>query len=545
MEMHFATIWESAADALPDRPAVVQGDLVLSWREYEERAARLAGALSAAGLEPDAKVALFLYNGPEYCEANFAALKQRMVPINVNYRYLDDELHYLLENCDAEAIVFHTSLGDRIARVRERLPLVKLLVQVDDGAAPDGSTGVEGAVAYEELLARTEPAERIGRSEDDTYMLYTGGTTGMPKGVMYPVGQFTKFFLDQAPPILGLPPFDSAADVGPNLPGLADQGLLLTALPACPLMHGTGIWVGVMSPHLTGSTVTLLEARSLDADELWRVVESRGVSVLVIVGDAFARPLLRALRDQADSGGSYDLSSLRFIVSTGAMFSPDAKQGLMEFAPQVIIIDALGSTEGSMGQSVAAGGQTGEVAKFMVTEKTKVFGDDDIEVTAGSDEVGMVATCDNVPVGYYKDPEKTARTFRVIDGVRWSFPGDMATVDADGVINFLGRGSNCINTGGEKVFPEEVEEAVKATAGVRDCLVFGLPDERFGNRVVGVASAEPGVELAAADVLADVRGRLSSYKLPKELRVVELVPRAPNGKADYVGAKELFAGTPE
>jgi fatty-acyl-CoA synthase len=298
-----------------------------------------------------------------------------------------------------------------------------------------------------------------------------------------------------------------------------------------------------MSPHLMGGTAVLLEGRSLDADELWRTVEERGVSSLVIVGDAFARPLLRALRDRAEAGGSYDLSGLRFIVSTGAMFSPDAKQGLMELIPQVIMIDALGSTEGSMGQSIYAGGQVGEVAKFTVTETTKVFDEDDREVAPGSDTVGMVATCHNVPLGYYKDDEKTARTFRVIDGVRWSFPGDMATVDTDGVINFLGRGSNCINTGGEKVFPEEVEEAVKAAPGVRDCLVFGVPDERFGSRVVAVASAEPGVVLDPDAVLTDVRGRLSSYKLPRELRIVEQVPRAPNGKADYGTARTVFAGT--
>ncbi|MEM9712546.1 MAG: AMP-binding protein [Actinomycetota bacterium] len=539
MEMHFATIWESVADAVPARAAVIQGERVVPWREYEDRSARLAAALSAAGLQRDSKVGLFLYNGPEYCEANFAALKQRMVPINVNYRYLDDELHYLLENSDAEAIVFHTSLSDRISRIRDRLPLVKLLVEVDDGPAPDGTTHVEGAVAYDDVIAGHDPAPRIERSYDDTYMLYTGGTTGMPKGVMYPVGQFTKFFLDQAPPILGLEPFDSPDEVAPAVQRMDDEGVGQVTLPACPLMHGTGIWIGVMSPHLLGGTTVLLESRSLDSDELWRTVEERGVSMPVIVGDAMARPMLRALRDRADAGGSYDLSSVRFVVSTGAMFSPDAKRGLMEFMPQVIMIDALGSTEGSMGQSISAGGQVGEVAKFMVTETTKVFDDDDRAVAPGSGEVGMVATCNNVPLGYYKDEEKTARTFREIDGVRWSFPGDMATVDADGFIDFLGRGSNCINTGGEKVYPEEVEEAIKATRGVRDCLVFGVPDERFGNRVVGVASLEPGATLTADEILADVRGRLSSYKLPKQLQLVETVPRAPNGKADYGTAKEL------
>ncbi|MEO1063690.1 MAG: acyl-CoA synthetase [Actinomycetota bacterium] len=539
MEMHFATIWESVADAVPERPAVIQGDRVVPWRKYEERSARLAAGLSAAGLQQDSKVGLFLYNSPEYCEANFAALKQRMVPINVNYRYLDDELHYLLENSDAEAIVFHTSLADRIARVVDRLPLVKLLIQVDDGPAPDGTTHVERAVAYDDLLAANEPAPRIERSYDDTYMLYTGGTTGMPKGVMYPVGQFTEFFLEQAPPILGLEPFASPADVAPAVKAMDAEGRGQVTLPACPLMHGTGIWIGVMSPHLLGGTTVLLENRSLDSDELWRTVEARGVTMPVIVGDAMARPMLRALRDQADSGGSYDLSSVVFVVSTGAMFSPDAKRGLMEFMPQVIMIDALGSTEGSMGQSISAGGQVGEVAKFMVTETTKVFDEDDQEVAPGSGVVGMVATCNNVPVGYYKDEEKTARTFRVIDGVRWSFPGDMATVDDQGFIDFLGRGSNCINTGGEKVYPEEVEEAIKATAGVRDCLVFGVPDERFGNRVVGVASLEPGASVTTDEILADVRGRLSSFKLPKQLQLVEVVPRAPNGKADYTTAKTL------
>ena len=537
MHAHFSSLWEQVADATPDAPAVIQGARSLTWREYEARAGRLAQAFLDAGLGAHSKVGMYLYNAPEYCETNFAAMKIRGVPVNVNYRYLDDELAYLLDNSDSEALVYHSSLGDRVARVAPRMPKLKLLVEVDDGPAAEGDASVARAVRYEELQRQLSPAARIEPRGDEIYMFYTGGTTGMPKGVMYSLADFTQFFLKTYPQMVGLAP---VADPG-ALPELARElraaGQATVSMSGPPLMHGTGCWLGMMVPHLLGGTAVLLEKRGLDAHELWDVVTRNRVNLLVVVGDAFAKPMLRALEENP---GRWDASCLALLVSSGAMFSLEVKQALTRHLPGLTIADVLGSTEGGMGMSFAKKGATAETAKFKLNPTTRVFKDDGTLVAPGSGDVGMIANGGIVPLAYYKDPEKSARTFRVVDGVRYSFPGDMATVEADGSITLLGRGSNCINTGGEKVFPEEVEEALKRDPAVEDALVFGVPDERFGNRVVGVASLAVGASASAAEVVGNAKRRLSSYKLPKELVIVPRVPRAPNGKADYPAAKQMF-----
>jgi fatty-acyl-CoA synthase len=539
MQLHFGAIWEAIADAVPGQAAVVQGDRRVSWRDYEQRAGRLAQALLDAGLGPQSKVGMYLFNSPEYCETNFAALKIRGVPINVNYRYLDNELEYLLDNADVEVLVFHTSLGDRVARVRERLNKVRLFVEVDDGVASDGSHHLEGATAYEDLQGTLPVAERIEPEGDELYMLYTGGTTGMPKGVVYPLQEFTKFFLQSYPPMVGLAPVVAVDELLAEARRLYEAETPLVAMSGPPLMHGTGCWLGMMAPHLFGGTAVLLRGRGLDPVEVWDAVERERVQHLIIVGDAFAKPLMRALDEAPDR---WDLSSLRLLVSSGAMFSADVKHGLLEHMPELAIADVLGSTEGGMGTSLTTKDTArNETAKFMLTATTKVFTDDGREVQPGSGEIGMVANGGLTPIGYYKDPEKSARTFRVVNGVRYGFAGDMATIAADGTLVLFGRGSNCINTGGEKVFPEEVEEALKLHAAVEDALVFGVPDDRFGERVVGIVSLSPGKTASTDDILTDARGRLASYKLPREIRVVDEVPRAPNGKANYPAARELFA----
>jgi fatty-acyl-CoA synthase len=530
-------IWEAIADAIPEAPAVVQGARKFDWRTYDLRAARLARALLDAGLGPHAKVGMALYNSPEYCEANFAAIKIRGVPVNVNYRYLDRELAYLLDNADVEALVFHSSLGDRVARVRSQLPRLRLLVEVDDGPAADGSRHVEGALRYDEIQRALAPAARIAPEGDEIYMLYTGGTTGMPKGVMYAMRDFTQFFLKTYPQMIGLAKIASADAVPDLARALCAKGETTVSMSGPPLMHGTGCWLGMMVPHMLGGTAVLLEKRGLDAVELWDTVARERVTLLVIVGDAFARPMLRALDENP---GRWDASCLATIVSSGAMFSLEVKQGLIRHLPRLAIADMLGSTEGGMGNSLVRAGATAETARFRPNPTTRVFGEDGREVRPGSGEIGMVANGGMVPIGYYKDPEKSARTFRTIDGVRYGFAGDMATVEADGTITLLGRGSNCINSGGEKIFPEEVEEAIKLHPAVEDALVFGVPDERFGQRVVGVASLAPGADATFAEIAAGARTRLASYKLPKELVIVPSVPRAPNGKADYPAARKLF-----
>jgi fatty-acyl-CoA synthase len=534
MEMHFASVWESIADAIGDQTALVNGSVRRSWSEYDDRAARMAAAYSAAGLRPDSKIGLYLYNGNEYLEAQFGGFKMRGVPVNVNYRYLDEELWYLLDNSDAEALVFHSSLGERVARVVDRLPKLKLLVEVDDG----GAGQVPGAVAYESLVAAHDPMARITRDEGDIYMLYTGGTTGMPKGVMYAMGGMTGGFVMSGFPLLGLAPPGDASEIAGLVKGAVDADNRLISIPCAPLMHGTGVWLGAFIPHLAGGVVVTLENRSLDADEVLRTVEAEGVTNLTIVGDAFAKPIIRSLDAASGAGRAYDTSSLKMIISSGVMWTAEVKEQLLDRIEQVVLLDAIGSTEGSMGMAITMKGLPPSTAKFSQMPTTKVFTDDDRQVQPGSGEIGMVAAGGNVPLGYFKDPEKSARTFRVIDGQRYSFPGDLAMVAEDGSLILLGRGSQVINTGGEKVYPEEVEEAVKRVAGVHDCLVVGVDDEKFGQAVTAVVSLNDGATVSEGEIIADVKQQLAGFKAPKRIVFVADVPRAPNGKADYKTAKQ-------
>ncbi len=535
MEFHFATVWESIADVLGDSTAVVHGDRRFTWTQYDERAARVAAAYTAAGLGPNSKIGLYLYNGNEYLEAHYGAFKMRGVPVNVNYRYLDDELVYLLDNADAEALVFHSSLGDRVERIRARLPKLRLLIEVDDG-----DTGrVQGALAYEAALAGNDPMPRITRDEADIYMLYTGGTTGMPKGVMYDMGSMTAAFVSMGFPLIGLPVPASADEIAPGVQQVVASGMGLISMPCAPLMHGTGVWLGAMIPQLGGAEVVTLTNRSLDADELLRTAQREAVTNITIVGDAFSKPIIKAIDAAIASGTPYDLSKVRMIISSGVMWTAEVKEQLLDRIEQVWLLDAIGSSEGSMGSSISMKGMPPSTAKFNRNPTTKVFTDDDREVQPGSEEVGMVAAGGLVPIGYFKDEAKSARTFRTIGGVRYSFPGDMAMVAADGSLILLGRGSQVINSGGEKIFPEEVEEAVKRVDGVVDCLVVGLDDERFGQAVTAVASVAEGAAVSEAEVIAGVKADLAAYKAPKRVVFVSQVPRAPNGKADYKAAKQI------
>ena len=535
MEKHFATIWESIADEIPDAPALTNGDTTRTWSQFDDRAARLAGALTTAGLGPDSKVALYLYNGNEYVEAQYAAFKLRGVPVNVNYRYLDEELWYLLDNSDAEALVFHASLGDRVANVVDRLPKLKLLVEVDDGP----TAGVPNAQAYEAVVSANEPAPRIVRSEDDIYMLYTGGTTGMPKGVMYSIGELTNAQVVGGLPLIGLAPPDDVSLVAPMVGGVVRSGTQVVSIPCAPLMHGTGAWGGCMIPLLAGGHIVTLTSRSLDAHELLATVERHRATAVTIVGDTLAKPIIKAIDEGKPGGGTYDTSSIVLFLSSGVMWTTEVKQQLVDRVEQAMLLDAMGASEGQMGSQVTVKGVSAQTAKFQQNPTTKVFTEDDREVVPGSDEVGMVAAGGNVPLGYFKDPEKSARTFRVIDGLRYSFPGDFAKVDADGSIILLGRGSQVINSGGEKIYPEEVEEAVKRVPGIQDCLVIGVDDEKFGQAVTAVASRVEGADVDADTVIAAVKRELAGYKAPKSIVFVPVVPRAPNGKADYRAAKQL------
>jgi fatty-acyl-CoA synthase len=533
LELSYATLWERIADEIGDEVAIATGDDRRTWTQYDDRAARLAHAFQDAGLGPGSKVGMYLWNGNEYLETQFAAMKIRGVPININYRYLDDELLYLLENSDAEALVFHTSLSDRVARVKERAKGVRLWIQVDDGGEP-----LPDALDYERVIAENDPAARIIRDPSDVYMLYTGGTTGMPKGVMYETGGMLQSFLGLAFPLLGLP-IPAIPEVPKVVAELTREGRGVRSIPTCPLMHGTGMWLGAMIPHCAGARVSLLESRSFDAHELLRAIETERPTQIVIVGDAFAKPILKALEEARAEGREVDLSSVRFVISSGVMWTSEVKKALLDWH-DFTLIDAMGSTEGSMGTQITTRGNVGETAKFSMGAQTKVFTEDGREVKPGSGETGMVAAGGGVPIGYYKDEAKSRATFREIGGVRYSFPGDWARVEADGTLTLLGRGSNCINTAGEKVYPEEVEEAVKSHEDVHDCLVVGVDDEKFGQRVTGVYSLQESGSVDPETLRDYTKTKLAGYKVPKQLFRVDRVERAPNGKADYKWARKTI-----
>ncbi len=534
MDAHLADLYEGVADALGDRLALAHGPIRRTWRQFDDRAARLAAAFVGAGLGVQGKVGFYLFNGPEYLEAQLAALKCRGVPVNINYRYRDQELAYLLENSDAEVLVFHSSLADRVARVAPDVSGIRLLVQVAD----DDSELVPGAVDYEQLLASNEPLDRRQRSADDLLLLYTGGTTGMPKGVMFRLGSMTASFAAAALGQVGLDP-TTPLDQVPALAAALSDGERPVTVPCAPLMHGTGLTLGAMVPQCVGAAVVTLTNRSFDADELLTVIDEHGVTNLALVGDVFSKPLVRAMDERAATGRPFDGSSLRRILSSGAMWSAGVKADLRSRIPTVTLYDIMNSSEGAMATQVTGPGDDPSTARFVLNPTTKVFTDDGREVVPGSGEVGMLAAGGNIPGGYYKDDTKTAQTFREVDGVTYSFPGDLATVEADGTIVLLGRGSQVINTGGEKVYCEEVEESVKRVAGVADCLVVGVDDERFGQAVTAVVALDRGATTTESAIVEAVKSELAGYKAPRHVVFVDDVPRAPNGKADHRAARDL------
>ncbi|HEX8582387.1 MAG TPA: acyl-CoA synthetase [Acidimicrobiales bacterium] len=525
---NFADVWEAVADRIPDAPAAVHGGRRTAWAELDRRADGVAAALLAAGAARQDKVAQYLHNRPEYLESVYACYKAGLAPVNTNYRYADDELAYLWDNADAVAVVFQGTFAERADRVRPRVPGVRTWLWVDDGTAPCP----DWAVPYEAAATSPPPGRVVppwGRSGDDLYLLYTGGTTGMPKGVMW--RQHDLFLLLNAAAFVRYP-----EDAGAEVVARTIAGPGPVHLPACPLMHGTGALTS-FSAFDSGGCVVTLPSTSFDVVELLDTIERERVNTLAIVGDAFAKPMLRALDEHP---GRWDLSSLRVIGSSGVMWSEETKQGLLRHHPGLILADAFASSEAlGMGTSVSTAGGTTRTAKFVLGENTRVVTDDGRDVVPGSGDVGRVAVRGRTPVGYYKDPAKTAATFLEIDGERYSVPGDYATVDADGTLRLLGRGSVCINTGGEKVFPEEVEEALKTHPAVRDAVAVGVPDERFGEAITAVVEPAPGAALDEADVIAHVKARLASYKAPRRVIAVDAIGRAPNGKVDYRRLRRL------
>ncbi len=529
---NFADVWETVAQQVPDAPALVHGDRRIGWSELDRRANGIARLLLDRGAREQDKVAQYLYNCTEYLESMFATFKAGLAPINTNYRYLDDELVYLWDNGDVVAVVFHGSFADRIEGIRDRVPRVATWLWVDDGNGPCPGW----AVPYEEAAAAgtAEPvAGPWGRDGDHLLLLYTGGTTGMPKGVMWRQDDLFRAIVSTFVAGVKDTPDQDLDVIRAAVTAPGPRGM-----PACPLMHGTGCFTQLIILSGGGCSVTL-EARNLDVDEMLATIEREAVNTIAIVGDAFAKPMLRALDA---SPGKYDISSLFMISSSGVMFSEESKQALLAHHPGMMIVDAFSSSEAlGMGQSVSSAAGTSTTAKFELGENAIVLTDDGRVVEPGSGETGRVAVGGFQPVGYYKDPDKTAATFLTHEGKRYSVPGDYATVEADGTLTLLGRGSVCINTGGEKVYPEEVEEVLKTYEAVVDAVAVGLPDEKFGEAITAVVELASGSALDEGAIIAHVKGKLAAYKAPKRVLSIDTIGRAPNGKVDYKRLKAWAA----
>jgi fatty-acyl-CoA synthase len=540
MQFNLAEIHEALGAAFPDRECLVFRDRRFTWADITERTRRLAHVLIQHGLgcrrerhelqnfeSGQDHLGLYLYNGNEYLEGMIGSYKARVAPFNVNYRYVEDELIYLLNDADCRALVYHACFAPRLQKIRKELPHLRLLLQVADDS---DNPLLPGALDYETAL-RQASAQRpdLPWSADDLYILYTGGTTGMPKGVLW--RQEDIFF----GALGGQPP---GAEKVPSVEALVEAARTSSsrALPAPPFMHGAAHWMALNCWHLGGTVVVQDHPDHLDPHDIWSTIEREKVNFLTIVGDAFGRPLL----DQLDRH-SYDLSSLNVLLSGGAILTPALKAAFLDKIPQLMIIDGFGASEtGGQGSQILMKGMTATTGTFRMNEQTMVLKHDlSAPLAPGSDETGWLARTGHVPLGYFKDAEKTAKTFPVLNGKRYAVPGDHAKVAEDGTIVVLGRGSVSINSGGEKIYPEEVEKALKHHPAVYDAVVVGTPSERFGQQVTAVVQARAGEEPSREELIEFCAKHLARYKLPKEVLFVEEMVRSPSGKADYRWALRL------
>ncbi|MEE3327066.1 MAG: acyl-CoA synthetase [Myxococcota bacterium] len=532
--MNLARVHEAIAEVIPERDCIVYGERRFSWAQTTDRTRRLADVLRQHGLGSHREraeltnwesgqdhVALYLYNGNEYLEGMLGAFKARCAPFNVNYRYVEEELLYLFDNADARAVLYHAAFAPTLAKIRDKLPGNPLFIQVADGS---GNALLPGALDYEEALAAASPSPPESLSEDDLYILYTGGTTGMPKGVLWRHEDVLSGALTGKPP----ESLSSMLDEVRSREGIR-------ALPTPPFMHGAAHWVAFNMWHIGGTVIIQDEVERLVPDDIWRTVERERVVSMAIVGDAFARPLIDQLRN-----GQYDLSSLRRVTSGGAIFTASLKQELLDLLPDVRILDALGSSEsGAQAMHISTRKTGASTGSFDLGPHDMVLSDDlSRTLEAGSEERGWLARSGWIPLGYYKDPEKTKITFPVVDGVRYSVPGDRAMMGEDGRVQLLGRDSVTINSGGEKIFAEEVELALKHHPAVYDCVVCGTASERWGSQVTAIVQVREGESVEEEALNATASEHISRYKLPKAFVFVDEVMRAPSGKADYRWARE-------
>jgi fatty-acyl-CoA synthase len=547
-ELNIAQLQAAIAEAIPDRECIVFRDRRLTWHEVDERTNRLANALAAAGLGARAEgraglagheshedhLAIYAHNGNEYIESMLGAFKARVGPVNVNYRYVAEELRYLLADCKAKAIVFHSQFAPTLAEVLPDLPDLRLLLQVRDESTEEL---LPGAQWYEDALAAASPDRPACAdtwSPDDLYILYTGGTTGMPKGVLWRQA-------DILLSVMGARASDGHAQSLEEMVEAARAGTM-RVLPAAPFMHGAGHWIAFLALDGGNTVVIQDDVRTFDAKDVLSVIEREKVNFLQIVGDAFARPIIDEMK-----AGTYDLSTLFIILSGGAALNSAFKEQLLDLVPHAMVVDGMGSSEGG-GQATQVSTKGGDTStgSFSPSANSVVLSEDHSRLLEpGSDEVGWWATKGTVPLGYFGDPKKTATTFPVVDGVRYSVPGDRARQRADGVIELLGRDSVTINSGGEKIFAEEVEAAIAKHPSVYDVVVTGRPSERWGSEVTAVVQLREGNDAGAdaeAALLEEAGKHIARYKLPKAFVFVDRVVRSPAGKPDYRWAKEVAAG---
>jgi acyl-CoA synthetase (AMP-forming)/AMP-acid ligase II len=535
--LNIADLAEHAIDAVPDRVALICGDEQLTYAQLDENANRLAHYLLDQGVQKDDKVGLYCRNRNEIVIAMLGIVKAGAILVNVNYRYVEGELRYLFDNSDMVALVHERQYSDRVANVLPDTAGVKTILVVEDGSGDDYQR--YGGVEFYAAIAQGSPERDFGeRSGDDIYLLYTGGTTGFPKGVMwrhediyrvlfggtdFATGEFVKDEHDLAKAAAANPP--------------------MIRYPIPPMIHGatqSATWMSIFS----GQTTVL--APEFNADEVWRRIHDHKVNLLFFTGDAMARPLLDALLAHQEEGNEYDLSSLFLLASTAALFSPSIKERLLELLPNRVITDSIGSSETGFGGTsiVAKDAPHSGGPRVTIDHRTVVIGDDGNEVKPGSGVRGLIAKKGNIPVGYYKDEKKTAETFKTINGVRYAIPGDYAQVEEDGTVTMLGRGSVSINSGGEKIYPEEVEAALKGHPDVFDALVVGVPDARYGQHVAAVVQARPGARPTLSGLDSFVRAEIAGYKVPRSLWLVDEVKRSPAGKPDYRWAKEQTEARP-
>jgi acyl-CoA synthetase (AMP-forming)/AMP-acid ligase II len=532
---NLADLFEQAADAFAERECLVANGVRRTYAQMDERANRLAHHLAAHGVRPGDHVGIYAHNCVEWVETLWAVFKIRAVWININYRYVEDELRYLFDNADLRALVFAREFAPRVAAVRSAMPDLVHAVVVEDGSGAS-LAGVD-AVEFESALASGSPARDFApRSGDDRYILYTGGTTGMPKGVVW---RHEDVFYALGG---GIDQMSGAKALRPEeMLERAKAQALNVYFATAPLMHGASQWAVMGRSFLGGKTVL---AAHFDADEVWRVSAEEKVEALFITGDAMARPLADALAARGTAG----LESLRLLTSTAAVFSPTVKDEFFVYFPNLIIVDGVGASEvGGNGVLLCTRGNTrmlGGGPTFKPGPGTVVLDDSLRVVEPGSGVIGKIARTGHIPLEYYKDPVKSAETFFTApDGQRYSMPGDFARVEPDGQVTLLGRGSVSINSGGEKIYPEEVEHAIKSHPACFDAIVIGVPDERWGSRVAAIVQPRPGATLTLEDVQQHCRQHLAGYKIPRQLHLVDAIERSPAGKPDYRWAQNLTSGT--